>query len=144
MRSQVTKLFPRELKHEVGGEALQVPPDRLIQRLHSDPVEPREVGIQQDPMAAHDDNARIDGVSGCPVTCHVSKINAEHLPGLTATASAPARRKLLYLSQARTLQDLLVPPRNRLEALKGDRRGQHSIRVNDQWRICFRWAGGHA
>ncbi len=56
----------------------------------------------------------------------------------------PARRKLLYLSQARTLQDLIVPPGNRLEALKGDRRGQHSIRVNDQWRICFRWANGHA
>ena len=53
-----------------------------------------------------------------------------------------ARRKLLYLSQARTIQDLLVPPGNRLEALKGDRKGQHSIRVNDQWRICFRWANG--
>ena len=56
----------------------------------------------------------------------------------------PARRKLLYLSQARSLQDLLVPPGNRLEALKGDRKGQHSIRINDQWRICFRWAEGHA
>jgi len=56
----------------------------------------------------------------------------------------PARRKLLYLSQARTLQDLLVPPGNRLEALKGERRGQHSIRINDQWRICFRWSEGHA
>ena len=55
-----------------------------------------------------------------------------------------ARRKLLYLSQARTLSDLLVPPGNRLEALKGERRGQHSIRVNDQWRICFRWQDGHA
>jgi proteic killer suppression protein len=56
----------------------------------------------------------------------------------------PARRKLLYLSQARSLQDLLVPPGNRLEALKGDRKGQHSIRINDQWRICFRWLDGHA
>ena len=56
----------------------------------------------------------------------------------------PARRKLLYLNQARTLQDLRVPPGNRLEALKGDRKGQHSIRVNDQWRICFRWQEGHA
>ena len=55
-----------------------------------------------------------------------------------------ARRKLLYLSQARSIQDLLVPPGNRLEALKGDRKGQHSIRVNDQWRICFRWSDGHA
>ena len=56
----------------------------------------------------------------------------------------PARRKLLYLSQARSLQDLRVPPGNRLEALKGDRKGQHSIRINDQWRICFRWLDGHA
>ena len=55
-----------------------------------------------------------------------------------------ARRKLLYLNQARTLQDLMVPPGNRLEALRGDRKGQHSIRVNDQWRICFRWLEGHA
>ena len=51
----------------------------------------------------------------------------------------PARRKLLYLSRARVLQDLRVPPGNRLEALRGDRKGQHSIRINDQWRICFRW-----
>ena len=51
----------------------------------------------------------------------------------------PARRKLLYLSRARVLQDLRVPPGNRLEALRGERRGQHSIRINDQWRICFRW-----
>ena len=56
----------------------------------------------------------------------------------------PARRKLLYLHRAQTLRDLMVPPGNRLEALKGDRKGQHSIRVNDQWRICFRWADGHA
>jgi len=56
----------------------------------------------------------------------------------------PARRKLLYLSQARTLKDLLVPPGNRLEALKGERKGEHSIRIDDQWRICFRWIEGHA
>ena len=51
----------------------------------------------------------------------------------------PARRKLLYLQQARSLQDLRVPPGNMLEALKGSRQGQHSIRVNDQFRICFKW-----
>ena len=50
-----------------------------------------------------------------------------------------ARRKLLYLHRARSLQDLQVPPGNRLEALKGDRKGQHSIRINDRWRICFVW-----
>ena len=56
----------------------------------------------------------------------------------------PARRKLLYLHRARRLEDLKVPPGNRLEALKGDRKGQYSIRVNDQWRICFRWDDGNA
>ena len=53
-----------------------------------------------------------------------------------------ARRKLLLLHQARRLEDLRAPPGNRLEALKGDRNGQHSIRINDQWRICFRWEAG--
>lgn len=55
-----------------------------------------------------------------------------------------ARRKLLYLHRARSLHDLRVPPGNRLEALKGDRKGQHSIRINDQWRVCFAWARGDA
>lgn len=55
-----------------------------------------------------------------------------------------ARRKLLYLHGATSLRDLRVPPGNRLEALKGRRKGQYSIRVNDQWRICFRWKGGDA
>ena len=53
-----------------------------------------------------------------------------------------ARRKLLYLHRARRLADLRVPPGNRLEALKGRRKGQHSVRINDQWRICFVWRGG--
>ncbi len=56
----------------------------------------------------------------------------------------PARRKLLLLHCARTLLDLRAPPGNRLEALKGDRAGQHSIRINDQWRVCFRWVDGDA
>jgi len=55
-----------------------------------------------------------------------------------------ALRKLLYLAAAATLQDLRIPPGNRLEALKGKRQGQHSIRINDQWRICFRWRGTDA
>lgn len=53
-----------------------------------------------------------------------------------------SRRKLLYLHQAQRLEELKVPPGNRLEALKGNRKGQHSIRINDQWRICFRWKNG--
>lgn len=55
-----------------------------------------------------------------------------------------ARRKLQYLHRARVLEDLKAPPGNQLEALKGDRRGQHSIRINDQWRICFTWKHGDA
>ena len=55
-----------------------------------------------------------------------------------------ARRKLLLLHVARTLDDLRIPPGNRLEALKGDRRGPHSIPINDQWRICFQWRDGDA
>ena len=50
-----------------------------------------------------------------------------------------ARRKLLQIHAATELGSLRIPPGNRLEALKGNRKGQHSIRVNDQWRICFRW-----
>ena len=48
-------------------------------------------------------------------------------------------RKLVMIHAAAKLEDLRVPPGNRLEALKGDRKGQHSIRVNQQWRVCFRW-----
>lgn len=53
-------------------------------------------------------------------------------------------RKLVVLDAADALQDLFSPPGNRLEKLRGDRAGQHSIRVNDQWRICFRWRDGDA
>jgi proteic killer suppression protein len=55
-----------------------------------------------------------------------------------------ARRKLLYLDDADSLRDLAAPPGNRLEALHGSRAGQYGIRINDQWRICFRWAGDGA
>lgn len=50
-----------------------------------------------------------------------------------------ARRKLRMLNNAKRLEDLMIPPNNRLEALKGNRKGQHSIRINQQWRICFIW-----
>jgi proteic killer suppression protein len=58
-----------------------------------------------------------------------------------ANIAAVARRKLRQLEIAGRLDDLRVPPGNRLEALKGDRAGQHSIRVNDHFRVCFRWTG---
>lgn len=55
-----------------------------------------------------------------------------------------AQRKLAQLHQAQTLNDLRIPPGNQLEKLTRDREGQHSIRINDQWRICFEWRDGHA
>jgi toxin HigB-1 len=64
--------------------------------------------------------------------------------GLGPDVRRAARRKLLMLDRAQNLGDLRVPPGNRLEALRGDRAGQHSIRINDQWRICFAWREGDA
>jgi toxin HigB-1 len=57
---------------------------------------------------------------------------------------ATARRKLRMLNNAEAIQDLKAPPGNRLEALKGSRKGQHSIRINNQWRLCFQWKDNHA
>lgn len=61
---------------------------------------------------------------------------------VAADCSRPAQRRLQMLHAAARLEDLRVPPGNHLEALKGERKGQHSIRVNDQWRICFIWDSG--
>jgi proteic killer suppression protein len=63
---------------------------------------------------------------------------------LPADIQAVARRKLRMLNNAHRLNDLRIPPANQLEALKGARKGQHSIRINDQWRICFVWRNGNA
>ena len=60
-------------------------------------------------------------------------------PARWRSFEAAAVRKLDILDAATRLEDLLSPPGNRLELLKGDRRGQHSIRINQQWRLCFRW-----
>ena len=60
---------------------------------------------------------------------------------LPVQIQALALRKLKMIDSARSVTDLLVPPGNRLEALKGDRKGQHSIRINDPWRVCFRFDG---
>jgi proteic killer suppression protein len=62
-----------------------------------------------------------------------------HCPARWRSISDVVSRKLDMLDAATRLDDLSSPPGNRLEALKGDRRGQHSVRVNRQWRICFRW-----
>lgn len=63
---------------------------------------------------------------------------------IPASLRTSALKKLFILRRATTLQDLTVPPGNRLEALTGDRKGQDSIRINDQFRICFVWAHGDA
>jgi proteic killer suppression protein len=62
--------------------------------------------------------------------------------GLPPQIQGRARAKLLVIDAATQLDDLRIPPGNRLEDLHGDRRGQHSIRINDQWRICFAWRDG--
>ena len=64
--------------------------------------------------------------------------------GFPADLIRAARRKLIMVHRAREILDLRSPPNNRLEALKGDRAGQHSIRINDQWRLCFVWTGSDA
>ena len=69
-----------------------------------------------------------------------SRVKRTFTPDLWRTA----RRKLLYLHDAAELKDLRVPPGNRLEALKGARKGKYSIRINRQWRIVFRWQAGNA
>ena len=63
---------------------------------------------------------------------------------LPSDIQAVAFRKLRMLNRSSSLQDLRIPPANRLEALSGDRQGQHSIRINQQWRICFAWRDGQA
>ncbi|MBI1309853.1 type II toxin-antitoxin system RelE/ParE family toxin [bacterium] len=68
----------------------------------------------------------------------------DRVKGISLEVQRAALRKLLIIDAAESLADLRVPPGNRLEKLKGDRRDQYSIRVNDQWRICFRWSSGDA
>jgi proteic killer suppression protein len=70
--------------------------------------------------------------------------NRERSQKLSSDIQQVALRKLRMLNRAVTLQDLRVPPANRLEKLSGDRMGQHSIRINDQWRICFEWVDDDA
>ena len=70
--------------------------------------------------------------------------NRERVASIDPRIHQVALRKLRQVGSALTLDDLRIPPGNRLEALKGDRKGQHSIRINDQWRICFVWKDGGA
>ena len=68
----------------------------------------------------------------------------EPVRGLAKDIRERARAKLLQINAAEQIEDLFEPPGNRLKALRGDRAGQHSVRVNAQWRICFVWRDGHA
>jgi proteic killer suppression protein len=70
--------------------------------------------------------------------------NRQHARSIPTDVQRRARRKLLMLNAAESLQDLRSPPGNRLEELRGDRKGQHSIRVNEQFRVCFVWKGSDA
>jgi toxin HigB-1 len=78
--------------------------------------------------------------------CHETEriFQAELARRVPTELQRSARRRLLALHAATELRQLAVPPGNRLEALKGKREGQHSIRVNERWRICFRWREGNA
>jgi len=71
-------------------------------------------------------------------------VSTKYTRAFPAELRRVARRKLLYLHDADELKDLKVPPGNRLEALKGEWRGYHSIRINDQWRLVFLWEDGNA
>ena len=77
---------------------------------------------------------------------HAKAIFEQRNPGkgFPADLVRSARRKLIMLDSAKALNDLRVVPSNHLEALKGDRAGQHSIRINDQYRLCFMWTGSDA
>lgn len=70
--------------------------------------------------------------------------NEEFSKKLPLDIQKRALRKLMMLNVATVLEDLRIPPNNRLEALTGDRQGQYSIRINDQYRICFRWLDNHS
>jgi proteic killer suppression protein len=68
----------------------------------------------------------------------------QHSTRIPAALQRSALRKLLLIDAAEKLEDLRIPPGNRLEKLSADRQGKYSIRVNERWRICFRWSGGDA
>jgi proteic killer suppression protein len=85
--------------------------------------------------------AMIEGFA-CKETARLWK--GEHSRRFPADIHSRTLQKLILLHSATRIENLRIPPSNRLEMLKGDRAGQYSIRINDQWRICFRWTGSHA
>ena len=71
-------------------------------------------------------------------------LQGEFVKRLDRRVQQRAREKLKYLDSAGDLRDLMIPPSNQLESLRGDRQGQYSIRINKQWRVCFKWKEGDA
>jgi proteic killer suppression protein len=78
-------------------------------------------------------------ILSCLCDATKSIFDGEQTPEFPPQIQSTAHRKLVQIDLAKQLSDLRVPPGNRLEALKGSRKGQHSIRINNQWRICFQW-----
>ena len=75
---------------------------------------------------------------------HTERLYKGHIGKKFSSIALQARRKLRMIDASETIEDLRVPPSNHLEKLSGDRKGQHSIRINKQWRICFKWTNGMA
>lgn len=98
--------------------------------------------VPLDNISSDDMVFAVIGSFACKKTERLWRRRHDH--GLPPDIEATALRKLTQIQGSRALLDLRTPPGNRLEALKGDRKGQHSLRVNDQWRICFRWQGEEA
>jgi proteic killer suppression protein len=97
----------------------------------------------------HGTSARLTSIHGWVIQSFADRdterlCQRQRVRRLPASLHRAMLRKLVMLDAAEQLEDLRVPPGNRLEKLRGDRAGQHSIRVNDQWRVCFRWRDGHA
>ena len=122
-----------------GGRSLRAQP--RIRPLHS-------LVIQRDVVTDCDINA----VRYYPVVVirsfsdskTASVFNRVRVSKWSKDTQRQALRKLLLIDAAENIDDLRIPPGNRLERLKGNRKGQYSIRINDQWRICFKWSSGHA
>jgi proteic killer suppression protein len=104
--------------------------------------------MKNEPIITHDNNIVVRYYSPMIKSFHSRETEKLFLrqrsPRFSADVHRIALRKLLLLDAAERLEDLRIPPENRLEKLTGNRQGQHSIRINDQWRICFRWSEGDA
>lgn len=115
----------------------------LIRRIAALSMLPRPMGRARIPLNCYCKHYR--AVIRSFANRNTQKLfNGEAVPRLPPEIREWARLRLAQLNAASTLEFMMIPPSNRLEALKGDRKGQHSVRINQQWRICFRWSDGNA